>query len=150
MPRLPRKHSIALPLPPLPQHLNEVLAERETPVPRDQHAAQDIHDLDSEAEEAVAAFLNRQHQRLDVVLEEDAGHGALVDLAVLMRDGVLVREDGAFGGEGVGRGDGVDGGDDGHEVLGLVELVGGRGDGLIERVDQLRVESTEGEFGDDV
>lgn len=73
-------------------------------MPRDQHAAQDIHDLDGEAEEAVAALLDRQHQRLDVVLEEDAGHGALVDLAVLVRDGVLVRVDCAFvvEGEGVG------------------------------------------------
>lgn len=145
------QHPLALSPPPLPQHLDNPLAQPEPPVSRHQHAAHDIHDLEEEAHEAVSALLDRQHQRLDVVLEEDPRQGVLVDRAVLVGHGVLVRGDGTLGGDAERRGgDGVDGGNDGEEVLEFVEAVGRCGDGAVEWVDQRGVEWAEGEFGDDV
>lgn len=49
-----------------------------------------------------------------------------------------------------GRGTGVDGGDDGEVVLEFVEVVVRGGGGAVERVEEGRVEGTEGEFVDDV
>lgn len=146
------QHSLTLSPSSLSQHLHNPLAQRKPPVSSHQHATQDIHDLEEEAQEAISALLDRQHQRLDVVLEEDAGQRMLVDRAILIGHGVLVCGDGSFGGdaEGVGGGDGVDGGYDGEEVLEFVKGVGGGGDGAVEWVDQRGVERAEGEFGDDV
>lgn len=45
---------------------------------------------------------------------------------------------------------GVEGGDDGEEVLVLVVVGFGGGDGFIERVEESRVVRAEGEFGDHV
>lgn len=84
----------------------------------------------------------------------------------LGRHGVLVRDDGVGGGEwrrrkgrrGRGRGKGgrrrggagEDGGDDGEVVLKAVEVVGGGGEGVVERVEEGGVERAKGEFGDEV
>lgn len=115
----------------------------------DEDAGEDVDDLDEEGEDAVAALLDGEQDGLDVVLEEEAGDHALADLLALLGDGVLVGEDGA-GAEGAAAGDRVDGRNDGHEVLELVEVRRGDVDGAVERVHEGGVVGSEGEFRDDV
>lgn len=116
---------------------------------RDQDTTNDVHNLDDEAQEAIARLLDVQQDGLHVVLEEDAGDVALADDVGLLGDGVLVREEGAVvvGGAGV---DAVDGRDDGEEVLELVEVVWGGLNGAVERVGEGWVVVSKGEFVDDV
>lgn len=112
-------------------------------------AAQDVDDLDEEQQKGVARLLDVEQDGLDVVLEEDARDGPVRDLAVLLRDGVLVGEDG--GAEAAGRRpDAVDGRDDRQEVLELVEVRVCAVDGAVERVDERGVELAKRELVDDV
>ncbi len=128
--------------------LAEPLGEGEAPVAGDEDAGEDVDDLDEEGEEAVAALLDGEQDGLDVVLEEEAGHHALADGLALLRDGVLVGEDGA--GRGAAAGDRVDGGHHRHEVLELVEVRVRQVDGAVERVHERRVVRPERELRDDV
>jgi len=118
------QHTLALPphIAALPPHTDRPLRQREAPMARNQHSAKHIDDFDDEAQEAVAALLNRQQQGLDVVLEEDAGYSAIVDDVRLLGHGVLVRENGAFA---VGVGGAVYGWHHGEEVLEFVEVIFG-------------------------
>lgn len=116
----------------------------------DEDAGEDVDDLEEEGEDAVAVLLDGEQDGLDVVLEEEAGDHALADLLALLRDGVLVGEDGLGAAEGAAAGHGVDGRDDGHEVLELVEVRRGDVDGAVERVHEGGVVGPEGEFRDDV
>lgn len=50
------------------------------PATADQDAADSVDDADEEAEGAVTLLADGQKNRLDVKLEEDAGHIALADL----------------------------------------------------------------------
>lgn len=133
-------NTLTLRPPPLSNDLSHPLAEREAPVTRDHDTTEYIDDLDGEGQDAVAALLDLQHDGLDVVLEEQAGDHALVDLLALLRDGVLVGEDGAAcGGRPGTLVHAVDGGHDRHEVLELVEVRFGQVNGAIERVHERRV-----------
>lgn len=116
----------------------------------DQHATHHIHNLDDEFEKSIAALLDLQQERLDIVFEEDSRHAAFVDVLVLRRDGVLVcgEESGARGGREGGWGEGIDGWDDGEEVLEFVEVGGGGGDGAVEGIEKGWVIGSEGKFGD--
>lgn len=168
MQELPVQNSIRLPPgPPPAYHLHKPPAELIQPATSDHHARDDIDQTDHEAQEAAALLAHEQHDRLDVVLEEDprdvvrvlgdgvrlAGHGVLV-----REDDVLVPAHGLQYGGGVGVvfvDDapfplGVDGGDDRDEVLVFVVVVFGRGDGLVERVQEGWVVRAEGQFGDHV
>lgn len=119
--------------PPPANDLAHPIAQREAPVPRDQHAAEDVDDLDEEEDQALAVLLHGEQDGLNVVLEEDAGDVVLVDGLAALRDGVLVGAD-------VVAAVAVDGGHDGEVVLELVEVVRGRVDGAVEGVDEGGVE----------
>lgn len=111
---------------------------------RNEHTTDYINQLDEEDKKAVAVLVDGQQDWLDVILDKDSRYGqALVDFLALLRNGVLVGEDGAGA-------DAVDGGHDGEVVLELVEVGGGEVDGAVERVDEGRVEVAKREFGDDV
>lgn len=110
----------------------------------DEDAADDVDELDEEDNEAVAGLVDGEQDRLNVVLDKDAGDGGvLVNLLALLGDGVLVGLDGAAA-------DAVDGGDDGEVVLELVKVSAGDVDGAVEGVDEGRVKGAVGELGDDV
>jgi hypothetical protein len=141
-------HTHALLSPPASNDFANPLVDGEAPVSGHQHTRQYVDDLDQESEVAVASFLDRQQDRLNVVLEEDAGEHALVDLVALLVDGVLVRDNGLRGRVRVT--DGVDGRHNRHEVLELVEGVAGHIDGAIERVHERWVKGAKGELVDDV
>lgn len=141
-------HSHALLSPPASNDFSDPVAHGEAPVAGDQHTRQHVDDLDQEGEVAVAGLLDRQQNRLDVVLVEDAGELALVDLVALLVHGVLVRVDGLRGAVRVAHS--VDGRHHGHEVLELVEGLFGHVDGAVQRVDERRVEGTKRELVDDV
>lgn len=119
--------------PPLPNDLAYPITQREAPMSRDQHAAEDVDDLDEKEDEALAVLLHGEQDGLDVVLEEDAGDVVLVDGLAALRDGVLVGVDPVAAVA-------VDGGHDGEVVLELVEVVRGRVDGAVEGVDEGGVE----------
>lgn len=125
----------------------------------------DINESDEQAEESAPLLCYGQGNRLDVELDEDAGNVVLGDLVRLRGHGVLVGLDGVGGVEYVlggvvgvavygfeegqeGSVVGVDGGHDGEVVLEFVEVVFGRGDGIVEGVDEGGVVGTEGHFLD--
>jgi hypothetical protein len=144
------QHALAVPAPPpLADHLAHPVRQAEPPVPGHQRAAEDVDELDEKDEEAVARLDNVEQDGLNVVLEKDAGDGALVDLAALLRDGVLVGGDGAAAAAGRVA-DAVHGRHDGHEVLELVEGDGGRVDGAVERILERGEVGAERELRDDV
>ena len=123
--------------------LVDPVANREAPVSSDENTADDVDDLDQQADNAVAAFVNCQQDRLDIVLDENSGNPSLVHGLALLGHGVLVGEDGF-------RVDAVDGGNDREVVLELVEVGFGCVDCAIERVDERRVERTVRKLRDDV
>lgn len=135
------QNALTTPPPPASPNRRGPLRQREPPMARDQHATEDIHDLDHEAEEAVAALLDRQEHGLDVVLEEHARHGALAHDVRLLRHGVLVGDDRPVLVAGV---DAVDGRHHREEVLEFMEVVGRSRDGAVEGVEERWVECAEG------
>ena len=131
------------------------------PAAADQHAADGVDDAHQQRRQAAAGLGDRQQNRLDVELEEDAGEGVLGHGPALRRHGVLVGEDGVARAEdglrgrvAVGRGQPrrraarVDGRHDGEVVLEPVEVAVGQGQGLVQRVEQGGVERAEGELLD--
>ena len=64
-------------------------------MPSDKNTAKYINDLNAEPKERVSALLDVEQDRLDVVLKEDAWNGLLADLVALLRNGVLVGDNGA-------------------------------------------------------
>lgn len=143
---LPTQHTLTRPSgspPPLPPHLLTPITNPVSPMTRHQRTTDDIHDLDEKNQKRIPFLLDVQQNRLNVVLDKDARDDALRDFLRLLRDGVLVRDDG-FARRG------VDGGDDRNKILELVEVGGGDVDGLVERVDEGGEERAEGELGDDV
>lgn len=136
--------------PPLPAgNLLDPVCQREAPVTGNQCSAEDVDHLDQENKEAVPMFDNVQQDRLDVVLEKDAGDGPVIDLVSLFRNGILVGEQ-CFRPDSVGMTDTVGCGHDREEVLELVEGRRSRVDGAVQRVDEGGQERTEGELVDDV
>ena len=154
------------PLPPI--ELFRPLANLKQPAARHQHARNNIHQPNEQRGQTTPLLGNRQQDGLDVEFHENARHVVLRDRVALLRDGVLVREDGVSAvavrmlGQAVGAGrgrfvvpvdfaqgfgvGGVDGGHDGEVVLVFVEAVVGGGEGVVEGVAQRRVEGAEGEF----
>lgn len=133
----------AVAAPPLANNFPHPVAQRKPPVASHHDAAKDVDNLDQEAKETVAGLRDAQHDGLDVVLEEDAGDLVVRDDLALLRDGVLVGVDDPVACE-------VDGGDDGEEVLELVEVNNGGVDGAVEGVDQRWVKGAVGHFRYDV
>ncbi len=78
--RLPIQHAFTLPPRSPPEHFHHPPTEREPPVARHQHATENIHDLDAEAQKALSALLDGEQYRLDIIFEKDARDGALADL----------------------------------------------------------------------
>lgn len=76
-----------------PKHIAAPAAQAIDPAAADQDAADGVDDADEETEGAVALFAHGQQDRLDVELEEDAGHVALADCALVRSHRVLVGED---------------------------------------------------------
>lgn len=143
---LPTQHTLTRPSgppPPLAPHLLTPITDPVPPMTRHQRTTNDIDDLDEKNQERIPFLVDVQQNRLNVVLDKDARDDALRDFLRLLRDGVLVRDDGFAGRR-------VDGGDDRDKILELVEVGGGDVDGLVERVDEGGKERAEGEFGDDV
>ena len=150
MPRLPPQHPLTMSAPPSPPpNLNRPIAQPIPPMTRHEHTAQHIHDLNHEQEKTIPRLDNVEQDRLNVVFHKNARDHVLGDLAALLGDGVLVRKEGARA-HLVRVADAVGGGDDGEEVLELVEVRGRQVDGLVERVDEGREEGAEGELRDDV
>lgn len=145
------QHTLAVPVvsPPLAHDLVRPVAQPVAPVPSHEGAAHHVNNLDEEDEEAVALLGDVEQDWLDVVLEEDTGNDALIDLVALLRHGELIR-DNRRGYTRVGVSEAIDGGHDGHEVLELVEVALGRVDRRVEGVDEGRIEGAEGEFVDDM
>lgn len=137
------QHTLTPLPPPLPKHLNKPLRQRESPMARNQNPTDHIHNLDHKSQEAISALLDAQKYRLDIVFEEDTWHISLAYDVWLFGYTVLVCEERAVG---IGRAcvDRVDGRDDREEVLELEEVIGGCGDGSVERVDQGGVEVSKG------
>lgn len=136
------------PLLSLPPHLPGPLRQSESPVPRDHHATQHVHDLEPELQEPGAGLLDGQQDGLDVVLDKNAGDAHITDHVALLGDGELVGVDGA-GAEALAT-DRVDRGHYREEVLELVKVVRGDVDGAVEGVLERGVEGTERELVDDV
>jgi len=111
------------------------VTNREAPVSSDENTADDVDDLDQQADNAVAALVNCQQDGLDIVLDENSRNPSLVHGLALLGHSVLVGEDRL----GV---DAVDGGNNREVVLELVEVGLGRVDCAIERVDERGVEGT--------
>lgn len=148
-------HPILLPPLPPPQHLLPPPSQLIAPPSTHQDAAHHIDNPHTQRQQASPLLPDRQKYRLDVKLEEDAGHGAFVDIVGLRGDGVLVCDDcvggggehvrGGVGGGGFGGGGaGVDCGDDGEVVLILVEVGAGGGVGFVQGVEEGGVKGTEG------
>lgn len=114
-----------------------------------QRATENVDDLYQKHNQTVTRLLDLEQYGLDIVLEEDARDDALVDLVALLRDGVLVGEKRVRIVRARGA-DAVDGGDDRHKVLELVEVGGGDVDGAVEGILKGGVEAAKGELVDDV
>ena len=147
-PFLNTNHALALNSPAASPDLLEPLAQREAPVASDEDAREHVDDFDGEGQKPVACLLDRQQDRLDVVLEEDSRDVELGDLVALLRHGVLVGEDRAR--RRVGLADRIHGWHHRHEVLELVKVRRGLVNGTVERVDEGREVGPEGELVDDV
>lgn len=119
------------------------VADCEAPVSSDENTADDVDDLDEQADDTITALVNCQQNGLDVVLEEDSGNVSVVDCLALLCNGILVGEDGP----GV---DAVHSGHNGKVVLELVEISIGRVDGAVERVLERGVKGTVRKLRDDV
>lgn len=116
---------------------------------RYQRTTKDVDDLDQKDDEAVARFFDLQQNGFDIVLEEDARDDALADFVALLGHGVLIGEKSGIV-SWVRGPNAVDGGHDGHEVLELVEVCGGKIDCSVERIFEGGVEATKGQLVDDV
>jgi hypothetical protein len=112
-----------------PDDIVNPVADCEAPVSGDHDTAHDVDNLDQETDKAVTALVDSQQDRLNVVLEENAGDVSLVDRLALLRHGVLV-------GENRPRVDAVYGGHNGKVVLKLVEVARGCVDSAIEGVNE--------------
>lgn len=110
---------------------------------RDQDARKHIDELHNKDEETIAFLIDRQQDRLNVVLDENARNAVLGHGFALLCYGILVRKHGAGS-------DAVPGWNDGNVVLELVEVVVGNVDGAVERVDEGGVVWAKGQLGDDV
>lgn len=159
------QHALRLPGASPTQELTRPAGDLIQPSTRNNDAGDGIHEPNKQGHEGCPLLADHQQDRLDVVLEEDPGdeEGAFGQLVGLGGRGVLVREDevlvagvGLLRGRGAGeevegaRALGVDGGDDGEEVLELVVVGFGGGDGLVEGVVEGGIVRAEGEFGDHV
>jgi hypothetical protein len=80
---------------PLPPHTYCPLCQGEPPVTCHQHPTEYIYHFDDKSQETIAALLDSKQHRLNIILEEDSGHGSLTNGVRLLGYGVLVREDGA-------------------------------------------------------
>lgn len=129
--------------PSLANDLAQPVAHRKAPVASHHDSAENIDNLDQKGKEPIAGLLYAQHDRLDVVLEEDAGDLVVRDGLALLRDGVLVGVDDLVAGK-------IHSRDDGEVVLEFVKVNNRRVDGTIERVDQRRVKGPIGHLRDDV
>lgn len=87
------QHADSFPLLAAPNHIAAPAEQAINPAPADQDPADGVDDADEEAERAVTLLAHGQKDRLDVELEEYAGHTALADLGRVRRSGVLVGED---------------------------------------------------------
>jgi hypothetical protein len=119
------------------------ITDCEAPVSSDENTADDVDDFNKQANDTVAALVNCQQDWLDVVLEEDSRNPSVVDCLALLRDGILVGQDGP----GV---DAVHGGHNGKVVLELVEVVGSSVDSTVEGIDERGVEGAVRKLRDDV
>lgn len=135
LPRLDAQHAITHATPPPAPDLLDPLRQCEAPMAGNQSTANHVDDPDQEQDNAVARLDDVEQDGLDVVFEKYAGDHPLVDLLALLRYCVLVGEDGVraplerFA-------HAIDGWDDGHVVLELVEVCRRGVDCLIKRVDQ--------------
>lgn len=126
-----------------PQHLPSPPHKLITPPPRHQHPRHHIHNPNQQLQQPLSLLTDGQKYGLNVKFEEDAGHVALGDGGGLGCDGVLICGDAPGAG-------GVGGGDDGDVVLVFEEVGWSGADGVVEGVEEGRVEGAEGEFVDDV
>lgn len=157
------------PLPPRPSPiLQPPIRQPMSPAAGHEHATDEVDQANGQGQQAAALLGHDDEDGLDVELDEDAGHVLVGDGAALLGDGVLVgphRGRGHAQRVGVGQGLGVvaaragrelevvrlrrvDGRHDAAVVLELVEVVLRRREGVVERVDERRVEGPEGEFVD--
>lgn len=83
-----------------PQHVPAPARQLIAPPAAHQDATDHIHDPDAQRQEAPPLFPDGQEDGLDVEFEEDARHGAFVDVVGLRGHGVLVRDDCVGGGGG--------------------------------------------------
>lgn len=119
------------------------VTDGEAPVSGDKHTTYNVDDLDQEGQDPITALVNRQQDRLNVILEENSRNVVLVDRLALLSHGVLVGEDGPGS-------HAVHSRHNGEVVLELVEVVRGGVDSAIEGVDERGVEGTVGQLRDDV
>lgn len=164
-PNPPIQHPISpSPCPSSPQDLLPPPPKLVTPPASHQHPANHIHHPDQQPQKPFPLLPHGQQYRFDVEFKEDTGDSAFRNGVGLRSSGVLVRDDcvaGAVAGdEGIirvierrrrrSRRAGVDCRDDGEVILVLVEVVRGCCVGAVERVEEGRVEGTEGKFINDV
>lgn len=91
-------HTALIPFLPPPQDLPPPPNQLIAPPATDQNPTHNIHNPNTQRQQATPLLPDSQKDRLDVEFEKDAGHGAFVDVVGLGRDGVLVCDDCVGGG----------------------------------------------------
>lgn len=89
-------HACVSPSAPSPPNLRSPLAQLEHPASSHHDAADDVDQPHQQPEEAAPALAHDQQDRLNVVLEKQAGDGVTGDFAALARGCILVGEDALF------------------------------------------------------
>lgn len=143
----------------LPPSLNQDLANPPrnliNPTTSNKHTRNSVDDPDNQSQETTPLLADKQHDRLDVVFEEDSRdkHRRLGDRATLAGCCVLIREDSVPSRPGVRSvyvecifALGIEGRHDGEEVLEFVVVGAALGDGFVQRVEQTWVVRAEGQF----
>lgn len=158
---LPCQYTFRHTTPPLPNQFNNPPRKLINPTPSNHDSRHGVNQPNQQRQKATPLLTNQQHNRFDVILEVDARHveRVLGNSVGLAGCSVLVREDqvpvavGGVSAEGAVDGAGtlgVNGGDDGEEVLVFVIVGFGGGDGFVEGVEDCGVVRAEGKFGDHV
>ena len=152
---LPRQNTLRLP-PSLNQELANPTRNLINPATSDKHPRNSVNDTNDQSQKSTPLFTDQQHDRFDVVLEEDARneHRRFGDRPTLAGRCILVREDGVSSRPGL-RGVciecvsalGIQRRHHRKEVLELVIVAFTFSNGLVQRVKQTRVVRTEGELG---